>query len=68
MPSLSSCAGSFGILTLGSGEFDMKEKDLFDDEVDIYLGNYTCFKFIIKFIQFCIACLYVYISFPSDKY
>lgn len=46
----------------------MKETDLFDDEVDVYLGNYTCFKFIIKFIQFCIACLYGYISFPSDKY
>ncbi|PVD29910.1 hypothetical protein C0Q70_09167 [Pomacea canaliculata] len=30
--------GSFGILTLGSGEFDMKETDLFDDEVDVYLG------------------------------
>ncbi|PVD29906.1 hypothetical protein C0Q70_09163 [Pomacea canaliculata] len=37
-PGFSSGRGSFGILTLNSGEFDMMEKDTFDKELDVNLG------------------------------
>lgn len=49
-----SCAGSFGILTLSSGEFDMMEKDTFDKELDVNLGEYvsTCFDCLSLYLPF----------------
>lgn len=37
-------AGSFGVLTLKDEEFDMKENQLFDNELGVYLGMCICFK------------------------